>query len=63
MDFNIMLSPEEVQNLLDCIDIVPSNHYMSITKNANTNKIYVSDCGRDGKRKGDQLEITTHEEI
>ena len=63
MDFNIMLSPEEVQNLLDCIDIIPSNHYMSITKNVDTNKIYVSDCGRDGTYKGSQLEITNHEEI
>ena len=54
----IVLSPEEVQNLLDCIDIIPSNHYMCISRNINNEKIYVKDLGKDGMEEGDELEIT-----
>lgn len=54
----IVLSPEEVQNLLDCIDIIPSNHYMCISRNINNEKIYVRDLGKDGMEEGDELEIT-----
>jgi hypothetical protein len=54
----IMLSPEEVQGLLDCMDIIPSNHYMCISRNVDTDKKYVCDCGKDGWSYGQELEIT-----
>ena len=54
----IILSPKEVQNLLDCLDIIPSNHYMCISRNINNEKIYVKDLGKDGMEEGDELEIT-----
>lgn len=42
MDFDrIVLSPKEVQNLLDCIDVIPSNHYMCISRNIDNDRIYV----------------------
>ena len=58
----IMLSPKEVQNLLDCMDIIPSNHYMCISINIDTDKKYVCDCGRDGWECGQELEITDNDE-
>ena len=58
----IVLSPKEVQNLLDCIDIIPSNHYMCISRNINNEKIYVRDLGKDGIEEGDELEITENYE-
>lgn len=59
MDYiDITLSPKEIQNLLDCIDIIPSNHYMYIRKNIDNNKVYVSDCTWD---EGAELEITEND--
>lgn len=55
---DITLSPKEIQNLLDCIDIIPSNHSMCIEKNINTEKVYVSDCTWD---EGTKLEITEND--
>jgi hypothetical protein len=54
----IMLNPKEIQNLLDCIDIIPSNHHVCIIRNIDTNKKYVCDCGRDGWSYGEELNIT-----
>lgn len=63
MDFEyIVLSPKEVQNLLNCIDIIPSNHYMCISRNIDNNKIYVKDLGEDGREEGNELEITENYE-
>lgn len=59
MDFEyIVLSPKEVQNLLDCIDIIPSNHYICISRNIDNNRIYVKNLGNDGNKEGNELEIT-----
>lgn len=58
----IILSPKEVQNLLDCIDIIPSNHYMCISRNINNDRIYVRDLGKDGEEEGDELEISENYE-
>lgn len=58
----IGLSPKEVQNLLDCIDIIPSDHYICISRNIDNNKIYVCDCGKDGWSYGEELEITENYE-
>ena len=59
MDFEyIVLSPKEVQNLLDCIDIIPSDHYICISRNIDNDKIYVENLGKDGKKEGNELEIT-----
>ena len=59
MDFNhIVLSPKEVQNLLDCIDIIPSDHYICISRNIDNDRIYVENLGKDGREKGNELEIT-----
>ena len=58
----IILSPKEVQNLLDCIDIIPSNHYMCILRNIDNGRIYVEDLGKDGNEEGDELEITENYE-
>lgn len=59
MDFEyIVLSPKEVQNLLDCIEITPSNHYICISKNIDNDRIYVKDLGKDGREDGNELEIT-----
>lgn len=57
----IILGPKEVQNLLDCIDIIPSNHYMCIIRNTDTGKIFISDCGKDGWSYGQELEITDND--
>lgn len=54
----IILSPKEVQNLLDCIDIIPSNHYICISRNINNDRIYVRDLGKDGGEEGNELEIS-----
>jgi len=63
MDFeHIVLSPKEVQNLLDCIDIIPSNHYMCISRNIDNDRIYVEDLGKDGREEGNELEITENYE-
>ena len=63
MDFEyIVLSPKEVQNLLDCIDIIPSNHYMCISRNIDNDRIYVEDLGKDGMEEGNELEITENYE-
>jgi hypothetical protein len=59
MDFEyIVLSPKEVQNLLDCIDIIPSDHYICISRNIDNDKIYVENLGKDGRKEGNELEIT-----
>ena len=59
MDFDhIVLSPKEVQNLLDCIDIIPSDHYICISRNIDNDRIYVENLGKDGREKGNELEIT-----
>ena len=59
MDFDyIVLSPKEVQNLLDCIDIIPSDHYICISRNINNDRIYVENLGKDGREEGNELEIT-----
>ena len=61
MDFDyIGLSPKEVQNLLDCLEIIPSNHYICISRNIDNNRIYVEDLGKDGREEGNEMEITGH---
>lgn len=63
MDFEyIVLSPKEVQNLLACIDIIPSNHYICISRNIDNYRIYVEDLGIDGIEEGNELEITENYE-
>ena len=57
----IILSPKEVQNLLDCIDIIPSNHYMCIGRNIDTNEKFVCNCGKDGWSYGEELDITDND--
>ena len=57
----IILDPKEVQNLLDCIDIIPSNHYMCIIRNTDTGKIFICDCGKEGWDYGQELEITDND--
>ena len=62
MDFDyIGLSPKEVQNLLDCLEIIPSNHYICISRNIDNNRIYVEDLGKDGREEGNEMEITNRE--
>lgn len=59
MDYiEICLSPKEIQKFLDCLDIIPSNHYICIYKNIDNDKIYISDCGKDCKKEDELLEIT-----
>ena len=58
----IILSPKEVQNLLDCLDIIPSNHYICISRNINNDRIYVKDLGKDGRKEGNELEISENYE-
>lgn len=53
----ILLTPEQVQKLLDWIEIIPSEHYICISRNVDTNKIYISDCGKTGLDYGEELEI------
>ena len=61
MDFDyIGLSPKEVQNLLDCLEIIPSNHYICISRDIDNNRIYVEDLGKDGREEGNEIEITDH---
>lgn len=63
MDYDyIVLTPKEVQNLLDCLDIIPSNHYICISRNIDNDRIYVSDLGKDGREEGNELEITKNYE-
>jgi hypothetical protein len=63
MDFEyIVLNPKEVQNLLDCIDIIPSNHYICISRNIDNDRVYVGDLGKNGRDKEDELEITENYE-
>lgn len=63
MDYDyIVLTPKEVQNLLDCLDIIPSNHYICISRNIDNDRIYVSDLGKDGREEGNELEITENYE-
>ena len=54
----IILSPKEIQNLLDCIDIIPSDHYICISRNIDNDRIYVENLGKDGREEGNELEIT-----
>ena len=61
MTEKIILNPKEVQNLLDCIDIIPSNHYMCIGRNIDTNEKFVCDCGKDGWSYGEELDITDND--
>ena len=62
MDFDyIGLSPKEVQNLLDCLEIIPSNHYICISRDIDNNRIYVEDLGKDGREEGNEMEITNRE--
>lgn len=58
----IVLTPKEVQNLLDCLDIIPSNHHICISRNINNERIYVTDLGKDGREEGNELEITKNYE-
>ena len=53
----IVLTPEQVQKLLDWIEIIPTEHYICISRNIDTNKIYVSDCGKIGLDYGEELEV------
>lgn len=63
MDFEyIVLSPKEVQNLLDCIDVIPSNHYMCISRNIDNDRIYVRDLGKDRGEEGNEIEISENYE-
>lgn len=59
--YDIVLSPKEVQNLLDCIDVIPSNHFICIEKDIDTEKIYVVDCGKDCNDENEGLEITEYD--
>ena len=59
---SIVLTPKEVQNLLDCIEIIPSNHCICISENIDNNRIYVEDLGEDGREEGNELEITENYE-
>lgn len=62
MDFDyIALSPKEVQNLLDCLETIPSDHYICISRNIDNNRIYVEDLGKDGREEGNEMEITSRE--
>ena len=58
----IILSPKEIQNLLDCIDIIPSDHYICISRNIDNDRIYVENLGKDGREEGNELEITENYE-
>jgi len=61
MDFEyIGLSPKEVQNLLNCLKTIPSNHYICISRDIDNNRIYVEDLGKDGREEGNEMEITSH---
>lgn len=63
MDFEyIVLGPKEVQNLLACINIIPSNPYICISRNIDNYRIYVEDLGTDGKEEGNEIEITENYE-
>ena len=57
----IVLTPRQVQKLLDWIEIIPSEHHICISRNIDTNKIYISDCGKDGWDEGEELEITDND--
>lgn len=59
---SIVLTPKEIQNLLDCIEIISSNHYICISENIDNNRIYVEDLGKDGREEGNELEITENYE-
>lgn len=56
---NIVLSPKEIQNLLFYLEIVPSDRYICITRNIDTDKIYVSNCGEYGWDRSEEIEITS----
>ena len=53
----IVLTPRQVQKLLDWIEIIPNEHLICISRNIDTNKIYVSDCGKTGLDYGEELEV------
>lgn len=53
----IVLTPGQVQKLLDWIEIIPSEHYICISRNIDTDKIYISDCGKDGWYEGEEWEV------
>lgn len=59
MDFEyIVLNPKEIQNLLDCLEIIPSDHYICISRNIDNNRIYIENLGKDGREEGNEIEIT-----
>ena len=59
----ILLTPGQVQKLLDWIEIIPTEHYICISRNIDTNKIYISDCGKTGLDYGEELEIREESDL
>ena len=53
----IILTPGQVQKLLDWIEIIPTEHHICISRNVDTNKVYISDCGKTGLDYGKELEV------
>lgn len=53
----IMLTPNQVQKLLDWLDIIPTEHHICISRNIDTDKVYISDCGKTGLDYGEELEV------
>lgn len=53
----IVLTPGQIQKLLDWIEIIPTEHFICISRNVDTNKVYISDCGKTGLDYGEELEV------
>ena len=53
----IILTPGQVQKLLDWIEIIPTEHHICISRNIDNNKVYISDCGKTGLDYGEELEV------
>lgn len=59
----IILTPGQVQKILDWIEIIPTEHHICISRNIDTNKIYISDCGKTGLDYGEELEIRRESDL
>ena len=53
----IMLTKKKKKKLLDWLDIIPIEHHICISRNIDTDKVYISDCGKTGLDYGEELEI------
>lgn len=51
----IILSPEQVQGMLDSLNVIPMHHYICLYK-TNEN-ITIQDLGKDGKENGETFEL------